>query len=1350
MTEIDQRIVQMQFNNKQFESGVKESLDTIQNLKDGLNFQESEASLDSLYRKGQSFSLQGIADGVSALADRFSVLGIIGMTVIENLTNAAMNMGKKMLSNLVDPLIEGGERRAQAIQQAKFQFEGLGMDIDATMESALAAVKDTAYGLDEAAMVAAQLGASGLRAGEDMTTALRSVAGIAAMTGSSYADIGNVMVTVAGNGRLMGDQLRQLSYKGINAAATLAKYMGITESEVRDMVSKGQISFDLFSKAMDDAFGAHAKDANKLFTGALANMKAALSRIGAEVQGTKLNNLRDIFNALTPLIDEAHVALMPLITLLNELQTTMAKFVVKNLETFLKAENFKPVYIIFEGIVNILKGLGTILKPIKDAFAEVFPMATTKQMMSFAEGFKALTEKIKIGEETAKNIKLAFKGFFSIIKLGLKIVVTLAQGVFWLLDGISPLVTLLWNASSALGGFLTSATSAISKTNIFANLIEGLGTLGEKIGGIFTKLNEVIPFFLKWASTAGEIFGNLFKGISNGMSGFDPEKFLGVLNSGVFGVLLMNLVDIINKLKDIVTGKELFGQAFKDMFGAVQTSLEAWQQRLKADMLLKLAAAIGILAVSMVLMASIDSNKLAGVLTAMGILFAQLAGTFVAIDKLGPAKLKGAVAIPALLISLATAILILATAMKILSTIDIGDLTKGIIAIATLCAILVGSAKLMEGSSKSLRKSAPGFILFATAIYILAAAVKKIGELPLSTIAKGVAGIAILCAELVIFSKVVGKSLNVRTSISIMILAGALNALAEAVRSFGELNIKVLGKGLGAVAIVLAEIAIFMKATGDTKKVILTAIGLNLIAAALLVMAKAIERIGGLSPKELITGLSGIAGVLVIMAIAMKLMTTALPGAAAVLVLAGALAILAPVLKTFGGMTIGEIAKGLGMLAGIFVILGVAGVVLGPLLPVLLGLGGALALIGLGCVLAGAGLLAVAAGITALAAAGAIGTAALVAMVSALISLIPLTLKSLAQGIVAFCEVIAVSGEAITNAFTTIVMAILDMIITTTPKLVQAFMTVLTSVVRALVIAIPMFVRAGFQLLLGVLTGIRDNIGQVVTVAVDIVVNFVNALAANLPKVIDAGFNFVIAFINGLADSIRKNNPKLIEAADNLLSAFLTAAKEWILASGDKIKKIGKDIVQGFIDGVEARIEKIGTIAKTLGAALLTGIKKFLGINSPSTAFMEVGRYSMDGLALGVKRFGYRAVEAAKGAGESAVAALNVAISKLGSGLENDLTLEPTIRPIIDLSEVSGAKKTLDSIFGDAVLTPRASADKATEISRIGNSKILSETPTTTTEASSISFVQNNYSPKALSRLEIYRQTKNQLSAAKG
>lgn len=318
MSSIDKRIVEMEFDNKSFEAGVNTTIKSVEELKESLNFDSDiQNSIDDV-------DFSALADGVKAISDRFSTLGIIGATVISNLTTSAMNLISNLSSTFSNLLIQGGMSRAMNIEQAKFQLEGLGVawkDIVGDIEYG---VNDTAYALDAAANVASQLTASGVGIGEtvktvtdattgatteldEMSIALRSISGVAAMTNSSYEDIGRVFTTVAGNGRLMGEQLLQIGSRGLNAAAAMATFFNgvndgsiqasakvtetvksitngiqVSESEIRDFASDGVIDFMTFAEAMDSQYGEHAKEANRTVTGVLDNIQSAVKKIGAD------------------------------------------------------------------------------------------------------------------------------------------------------------------------------------------------------------------------------------------------------------------------------------------------------------------------------------------------------------------------------------------------------------------------------------------------------------------------------------------------------------------------------------------------------------------------------------------------------------------------------------------------------------------------------------------------------------------------------------------------------------------------------------------------------------------------------------------------------------------------------------------------------------------------------------------------------------------------------------------------------------------------------------------------------------------------------------------------------------
>lgn len=317
---IDNKIVRMKFDNAQFEANVSKSMSTLDKLKEKLKFKDASQDISKLQTDVNHLSFVKLMDNVDALSKRFSTMGIVGMNVINKLTDGAINAAKRIEQATFGQIRSGGWSRAMNLANAQFMVEGLKLDWDELLKAIDYGVQDTAYGLDAAAKAASSLAASGVDFKESvkgandslMHTSLRAISGVAAMTNSTYEDISRIFTTVAGNGRLMGDQLLQLSGRGLNVAADLGKALGKSEAEVRKMVSAGEIDFKTFATAMDNAFGEHAKDANKTFSGSLSNLKAALSRIGAIFATPVIEKTNIAFNAMTKRVNEVKNALSDL------------------------------------------------------------------------------------------------------------------------------------------------------------------------------------------------------------------------------------------------------------------------------------------------------------------------------------------------------------------------------------------------------------------------------------------------------------------------------------------------------------------------------------------------------------------------------------------------------------------------------------------------------------------------------------------------------------------------------------------------------------------------------------------------------------------------------------------------------------------------------------------------------------------------------------------------------------------------------------------------------------------------------------------------------------------------------
>ena len=351
MATVEERVARIRFDNKGFAEKVKQTLKSLESLTSKLKSKEFTNPFHGIEVSASNVDFSNIDRGVARITTRVKLLQSISARTLYRVSDGIATVGLNLVKKLGDPLDQiwnGGIRRASNIESAKFKLEGLGVtgdELAKVWENVDAAVSGTAYSLDAAAMVAAQLAASGMRGGEKMANALRGVSGVAAVTSSSYEDIGRIFTQVAGQGKLMGDQLLQLSGRGMNAAATLAEQMGITEGEVRDMVTKGKIDFQTFSDAMNNAFGDQAMKANNTLSGVMSNIRSAWAKIGADLvtpfitntsSKDHLSNLVELLNAVRESINLIRPAMKPLFDVLQTTGLSIIQGITNGLQLFNK------------------------------------------------------------------------------------------------------------------------------------------------------------------------------------------------------------------------------------------------------------------------------------------------------------------------------------------------------------------------------------------------------------------------------------------------------------------------------------------------------------------------------------------------------------------------------------------------------------------------------------------------------------------------------------------------------------------------------------------------------------------------------------------------------------------------------------------------------------------------------------------------------------------------------------------------------------------------------------------------------------------------------------------------------
>lgn len=570
----DERVVSMRFDNRDFERNAEKSLKTLDRL-------DSQLNLTSGIK-----GFEAIGSAIEKVSDRFSAFGIMGATVLSNLTNSVINFSKNVLTAIPRQIIEGGKKRALNIEAAKFQLGGLGIAWGDIYDNIDKAVSGTAYGLDEAAKVAAQLAASGVAYGDaesDMAHALRGISGVAAMTNSSYEEIGSVFSTVAGQGKLMTIQLRQLEARGLNAAATLAKSMGKTEEELRDMVTKGEVDFLTFARAMDDAFGEHATKANETFNGAFSNMKAALSRIGADfatptIEGLKAfyNEARNVFNNVRkqtrPFAENEFTKWIEIISKIgvNMLGKLDFSWIGKTLSHISGVVNKINEFFGFtEEHVRTISGIVPgITDNVRDLEKELFGNSLSdkligeqrlKELKYFADGLKDFA---LIGVDTIKAIGKAFKTAFpggnelEIFDKLVKKAGAFGRSLSDLREKLKAdeTVTKIFSPLIDVFARIVSSVKAINSDDIskFVGGIKSLGELGvnalrafgRALSEVFPKLGET-SLFASFAKTLGGI-GDAFSRLAKWSK--DEDIFYRI-----FSPVLSISSKVINVIKTIAT-----------------------------------------------------------------------------------------------------------------------------------------------------------------------------------------------------------------------------------------------------------------------------------------------------------------------------------------------------------------------------------------------------------------------------------------------------------------------------------------------------------------------------------------------------------------------------------------------------------------------------------------------------------------------------------------------------------------------------------------------------------------------------------------------------------------------------
>lgn len=1340
-TTVDERVVEMRFDNKQFEQNIQTSLSSLDKLKKSLNLEGAAKGLETVNDAANKCSgnMSPLSNAVETVRVRFSALEVMAITALQNITNSALAAGKNLVSAfIIDPIKTGFEEyetQINAVQTILANTSSKGTTLD-QVNNALDELNHyadmTIYNFTEMTRNIGTFTAAGVDL-DTSVAAIKGIANLAAVSGSNSQQASTAMYQLsqalaAGTVKLqdwnsvvnagMGGQVFQ------DALKETAKVHGIAidemikdEGSFRETLSKGWLTSDILTETLAKFTGDLNEDQLRTM-GYTDDQIKSIMEMGktANDAATKVKTFTQLFDTLKEAAQSGWTQSWEIIVgdfeeakeLLTEVSDTFSAVINASADARNKMlQDWKDLggrTMMIEAVKNVFEGLVSVAKPVREAFNEIFPPMTGKQLAEITERIRDLTAKFKMGEESSKNLKNTFKGVFAVLDIVGQAFKAVAGGVGELIGLFLPAGNGVLSLTGSFGEYLVKLDETVKKTDVFGKAVSTVvdivkiaitfvKTAGEKVkefgktagekfdfpgfelfhsflervhdrmaqigdGAGKMKSGVIVAFemmgealekckFLKvmealWtavkviaggiADAVGTMMGTLAEKLGNA----DFSGVLDILNSIAVGGIAVSISKFLKSVTEPLEGLNGVLEGVTGILDGVRGCFEAYQTNLKAGKLLIIGAAIALLAGSIVAISLIDSDKLSASLGAITVLFANLLGAMAIFNKISSDTGKVSKACTAM-IAMSVAVSILAGALKKVSDLDWGELARGLIGIAGLKTIVVASSKAMASGQKQVMKGATSLIIFGAAIKILASACKDLSKLQWDELGRGLTGVGVLFGEIAVFLRVAkfnGKMIS--TATGIVILAAAMKVLASACKDFGQMEWSEIGKGLAGIGGLLAELAVFTNLAGNAKHVMSTGVALTAIGAAMKIFASAVKdfaqlqwdelgrgltamggalaevaiavnrmpknmigigtglvivggaleiiancmsKFGGMQWEEIGRGLTVMGGALAELAISLNFMKGTLGGSAALLVASAALAVLAPVLSILGALSWEAIAKGLISIAGAFTIIGVAGAVLTPLVPTILALSGAFALIGVGVLTIGAGLLAagtglsaLAIGFTALATAGAAGATAIVAALTVIVTGIASLIPA----------VLTKVGEGL--------IAICKVIAAGAPAIGEAVKSVILTLIDVFVSCVPQLADGAWRLVVGVLEALVTYTPQIVDLAFKFLIGILEGIASNLPSLIKAGIDVLMAFFAGIVDALSGiDTGALLKgiAGIGLLSAIMLALSATAaLVPGAMVGILGMGAV---VAEMALVLAAVGLLSKLPGLSWLIG-----------------------------------------------------------------------------------------------------------------------------------------------------------------
>ena len=1305
--EVDERVVEMRFNNALFESKVQQTMRSLAALNEKLMFKGAEKGFEKVSDSSEKVKFNALLNALDNLSQKFSAVEVIGVTALMRITNQAVDAGERLVKALsLDPIISGFqeyETQINAVQTilANTSSKGTTLDqVNAALDELNHYADLTIYNFTEMTRNIGTFTAAGVDLNTSVS-AIKGIANLAAVSGSTSQQDSTAMyqlsqalasgtvklqdwnsvVNAGMGGQVFQDALKETArVHGIAIDSMIKK-----EGSFRETLSKGWLTSSILTETLQKFTG----DLNEETLKSIGYTDEQIKKImemgkTANDAATKVKTFSQLKDTLTEALQSGWTQTwQTIIGDFEEAKELFTRFSDVFSDLINKSSEARNT-VLAGGLNTGWQQLSTALGDSADFYSQMLEKVmlangsiSQKQIDDAGSFVKALQQGGVSAEQLQNGLKESYKQLSvlgalsddalkakkldpaqvrSLAKSFEEVNQKVADGSLDLdiyskkigeLSGREHLIESIWNVFEALEKVVEPVARAWQKIfspitadqiyNIAKSIDEFTAKLSisdetaDKIERTFSGIFAVLNVWKNMLLTVSKVLGEVFNAVSPLAGGFLSitaslgdclvEMANAVNNSKTFKTTLDGIHWIIGKVSE---GMQTFAGVLTDVSNNVSVvfdplkTLGEWFENFISFITPKLkwlADKIGEIFEELGSGASgafgnLNGNALWGFANAGMIagLIAGIKGFLEAFKDIGSTvkdtiggvaellnKLGEAVTAwknnknAETLKTISTAVAILAGSLVVLSMVKPERLAASTGAMIALFAELLVALAIYDEIAKKTKKVGKGtssMVVMAAGVLILTSALKKISEIETEKLLTSVIALGAVMAELVAAQVAISKWAKdgAKHAMSMLAMAAAVRVLAEAVEQLADLGWDGIEKGLIAVAGLLAEVAAFSGLSNFGGLTAGKAVGILILAAALSVLEKSVSAFSKMPVDELQNGIGVLGAILGEIAVFSMLSNPAehvLSTATALTILSGGLLILSNALANLGGMTLGQIGVALAAMAGGLIEMGVA------LTLVKGSLGSATSFL--------------------------IMSVVLNALVSPLKSLGEMSLEEIGHGLLAVggalgIFAIAVGTMSLAGPIVIAVSAALSLLAGSFALLLgtMAAVSLMPLRVEALVVALGTLGSAIGVFIAGVIAGLGTAAGSIAIAIAEIIVAVCNAIAQAVPAIGNALAQLIVAICNVIVQCSEPIGQALFTLGTVVIQTIIDLIA-WAWDGGGE---------GGGIKG--ALSELLGNIVAWLSEHL-NPINLFGGLLGTISGFFgKIGEYMSQGLANGL------------------------------------------------------------------------------------------------------------------------------------